>query len=124
MNDVEEISVACITTVESVLGDATCVFARNYKDKIYYRVSDDNGFVYGEQKTCTLRRPLTLGQLTRFFLRAWDFCQVLKVNFAKEGYPPEKVLGFFEASSEFYPEFGELINQRVEKWLQQQRSGL
>jgi hypothetical protein len=116
LNDVEEIAVACIA-LKSTLNDMTCVYGRNYKNKIYYRVSDDNGFGYGEQKTRSLERPLTLGELTDYFLRAWDLFEVLKVNFADDGYPPEKVWAFFEASSELYPDFGKLVKERVERWL-------
>jgi hypothetical protein len=74
------------------------------------------------RRTCSSKRPLTLGELTDFFLGAWDLFKVLEMNFAEYGYPPEKVRAFVEASSKFYPDFGKLIEQRVEKWLQQPRS--
>ena len=117
-----EVRIACIG-IESTLSDETCVFARRDKDKIHYKVYDeyDGGTISG-RKICSSKRPLTLGKLTDFFLGAWDLFKVLEMNFAEDGYPPEKVRAFVEASSEFYPDFGKLIGQRVEKWLCQQRS--
>ena len=63
-----------------------------------------------------------MAKLTDFFLGAWNLFEILEMNFAAYGYPPEEVRAFVEASSKFYPDFGKLIGQRVEKWLRQQRS--
>jgi hypothetical protein len=112
----DEVGMASIA-LESTLSDVTSVLARPYKDKIYYRVADDNGFVYGSQITRSSRFPLTLGALTNYFLGAWALFEVLKLNLGGEDYPSEKVWAFFKASSDFYPEFATLINKRVEKWL-------
>jgi hypothetical protein len=49
---------------------------------------------------------------------------VLDMNFESDRYPPEEVRAFFEATSEFYPDLEKLIEQRVEIWLQEQRSEL
>ena len=118
-SSIEEVAMASIA-LELVLSDITSVLARPYKNKIYYRVIDDNGFVYGAQITRSSKLPLTLGALTHYFLDAWNLFEALEANFAKSGYPPKQVFAFFEPSSRFYPEFGKLINQRVEKWLQRQ----
>ena len=119
-DDLGEIVMAKIST----LRDVRCVVARHYKDKIYYRVIDDeNDLVYGAQITRSSKLPLTLGALTDYLLGAWDLFEVLKHNFAKKkGYPPDNVLAFFETSSDFYPEFGKLIKERVEEWLKQRES--
>ena len=45
---------------------------------------------------------------------------VLQMNFESDGYPSEEVLRFFWASSDFYPEFDDLLRYRVRKWLKQQ----
>ena len=47
----------------------------------------------------------------------------LDLNFGGEGYPRDKVFGFYEASSEFYPDVGRLVDSRVSNWLREQRSG-
>jgi hypothetical protein len=119
----EEIPMASIA-IESTLSDVTSVLARRYKDKVYYRVVDDNGFVYGRQITRNVRQPLKLGELARYFLSAWDLFEVLKINFEAEGYPLEKVRAFYKPSSDFYADFGKLINQRVEQWLTKRHSRL
>jgi hypothetical protein len=115
-SNVEEVAMASIA-IESTLAEVTSVLARPYKGKIYYRVVDDNGFVYGAQITRRSNSPLTLGALIRYFQGAWDLLEVLEGNFAHSGYPPDQVRRFFKAESNFYPKFAELINQRVEKWL-------
>ena len=63
--------------------------------------------------------PPSLGELTKFFLSRWNLLDVLRRNFAEEGYPSEKVLRFFWASSDFYPGFDDLLRYRVRNWLTQ-----
>jgi hypothetical protein len=72
--------------------------------------------------TCSSKLPLTLGELTDFFLGAWDLIGVLDMNFESDRYPPEQVRAFFEASSEFYPDLVKLVEQRMESWLQEKRA--
>ena len=60
----------------------------------------------------TSDRPLTLGDLTDFFLNSWSLVDVLKNNFEDD---VESALEFFTARSEFYPEFDSLCRQRVIK---------
>jgi hypothetical protein len=66
--------------------------------------------------------PLTLGERTDFFLGAWDLIGVLDMNLESDRYPPEQVRAFFEASSEFYPDLGKLVEQCVESWLEEKRA--
>jgi hypothetical protein len=114
----DEIVMASVSTSS----DLRSVVARNYKNKIYYRVIDnENDFVYGPQITRSSKLPLTLGALTNYLLGAFDLFKVLENTLAKEGYALDKVRGSFEASSEFYPEFEKLIDQRVEKWLKRRQ---
>ena len=61
-----------------------------------------------------------MGELTKFFLRRWNLFDILQMNFESDGYPSEEVLRFFWASSDFYPEFDDLLRYRVRKWLKQQ----
>jgi hypothetical protein len=58
----------------------------------------------------TSDRPLTLGDLTDFFLDAWSLVDVLKRNIEDDA---GSALGFFTARSTFYPEFDSLCRQRV-----------
>jgi hypothetical protein len=114
-----------IATIEfaSVLSDWTMVCARQAKDRIRYQVIDEyDGETLTGKTTRSSKLPLTFGELADFFLGASDLFSTLDMNFASEGYPPEKVRAFFKASSKFYPDFGKLVEQRVEKWLQQQLS--
>jgi hypothetical protein len=63
-------------------------------------------------------KPLTLGQLTDFFLKSWDLITCLNANFESDGYPRDEAHDFVvDASSSFYAEFGELIHARIDEWL-------
>ena len=58
-------------------------------------------------------RPLTLGELTKFFLRAWRLKEVLSMNdLDREG-----AQLFVRPSSEFYPQFEDLIRSRIDDWI-------
>ena len=117
-----EVEIARIT-IASTTRDVTCVYACRAKDEIHYKVVDEyEGDTLTGQTKRSSKLPLTLGELTDFFLGVWDLIGVLDMNFAHNGYPPEEVRAFFEASSEFYPDFGKLVEQRVEAWLQQKRA--
>jgi hypothetical protein len=108
--------------IKSTLSDVTWVRARQTKDRIRYAVIDEYaGETLTGKNTRSSKLPLTLGELADFFLGAWNLFSVLRINFAHQGYPPEKVRAFFHARSRFYPDFGKLVEQRVEEWLQQQR---
>jgi hypothetical protein len=115
--DQNEVEIARIT-IASTTQDVTCVYARRGKDRIYYRVVDEYG---GDTLTGkgqrTSRQPLTLSQLADFFLGGWDLLEVLKMNFIGEPGWQHQARAFFRASSEFYPEFELLIEQRVDSWL-------
>ncbi len=113
----KEVEIARIT-LASTTQDVTCVYAYRAKDKIRYRVVDEYvGDTIAGRKTRTSKLPLTLMELTDFFLGAWDLLEVLDMNL--EGGYFGNVRAFFNGSSEFYPDFGKLIEQRVETWLQQ-----
>jgi hypothetical protein len=49
------------------------------------------------------------------------FC-CLEANFGDHGYHREEVQGFIvDASSSFYAEFGDLVTQRVDAWVDEKR---
>ena len=80
----------------------------------------DNAFVTGKS-TCRSRLPLTLVDLTKFFLGAWPLLEVLKMNFGSgnyEGpsYDANNVRAFYDGSSEFYGDFDAAVECRVERW--------
>ena len=49
-----------------------------------------------------MHTPLTLGEMTNFFLGAWSLVDVLEMNFEND---LDAALDFFSATSEFYPDF-------------------
>jgi hypothetical protein len=117
-----EVEIARIT-IASTTQDVTCVYARRTKDCIHYRTVDEyDGGTLGEKTTRTSTLPLTLTELADFFLASWDLLAVLDMNFEDDRYSPENVLAFFDGSSEFYPDFGKLIAQRVKVWLRKKRT--
>ena len=89
----------------------TCVFARAEKGLIHYRVVDEyDGDTLSGPNEMTSDKPLTLGELTDFFLNAWSLVDVLEMNFEDD---VESALGFFIARSEFYPDLDTLCRLRV-----------
>lgn len=114
----EEVEIARIT-IASTTQDVTCVYARQVGQRIHYRVVDEyNGDTLSGAGIRTSLRPLSLEQLTDFFLSSWDLISCLDANFDYDGYPRDEVHGFIvDASSSFYAEFGRLVHQRVDRWL-------
>ena len=113
-----EVEIARIT-IASTTQDVTSVYAKLGKDRIYYRVIDEYGGSTLEGPSHrTSMHPLTLKQLTDFFLSSWDLITCLDFNFEDSGYPRREVKRFIvDASSSFYAEFGSLVHQRVDAWL-------
>ena len=64
----------------------------------------------------TSTRPLTLGELEKFFNGVWSIFEILEMNFADDGYDPEGIRSFASVTSQFYPQIGELYRQRIEAW--------
>ena len=95
----------------STTHDVISVYARRHESLIRYRVVDEyEGDTLTEIPEHESADPLTLGELADFLLRAWSFMQVLESNFEDD---VAQMLQFFRASSQFYPEFDELLRQRV-----------
>ena len=113
-----EVEIARIT-IASTTQDVTSVYARQVGRRIHYRVVDEysGGTLQGRSERTSLK-PLTLQQLVDFFLGSWDLICCLDANFESDGYPRNEVHDFIEdAYSSFYPQFGSLINARVNDWL-------
>ena len=113
-----EVEIARIT-IASTTQDVTCVYARQVGQRIHYRVVDEyEGDTLGGRAHRTSSHPLSLQQLTAFFLGSWDLLAGLEVNFESDGYPRDAVHDFIvDASSSFYAQFGELVHARVDEWL-------
>ena len=114
----EEVEIARIT-IASTTRDVTSVYARQGAKRIHYRVVDEYGgdTLSGTAHRATLK-PMSLGQLTNFFLSTWNLLDVLGFNFEDDGYSPEEIKAFVvDASSSFYAEFGQLIDARIDKWI-------
>lgn len=113
-----EVEIARIT-IASTTQDVTCVYARKVGQRIHYRVVDEySGDTLDGLGHRTSLRPLTLTQLTDFFLKSWNLLSCLDVNFESHAYPRDEVHGFIvDASSSFYAEFDSLIHAHVDEWL-------
>lgn len=114
-----EVEIARIT-IASTTQDVTCVYARQVGKRIHYRVVDEyDGETLSGAPTRTSNNPLTLEQLVDFFLGAWDLLGVLEMNFVEWGnYDPDEVKAFIvDATSSFYDQFDQLIDMRVDAWL-------
>ena len=108
--DTTEVEIARIG-IRSTTSDVTSMYARRGKGCIHYRVVDEYG---GETLTGsaehTSEKPLSLGELYEFFVRAWPFMGVLEMNYEGD---VNGMLGFFRGGSEFYGQFDALLRERV-----------
>jgi hypothetical protein len=67
-------------------------------------------------------KPLTLNELFNFFIKGWDLFCCLEANFGDHAYPRDEVQSFIvDASSSFYAEFGDLVIQKVDAWIDQRK---
>jgi len=113
----DEVEVGRIT-LASTTQDVTCVYARQERDRIILRVVDEyDGDTLSGRNSRSARQPLSLQQFVRFFLEAFDLNDVIRMNFGDDGYPEEEVFSFFEGSSDFYPEFDQLLCRRVRTFI-------
>jgi hypothetical protein len=119
----KEVMIASIT-IASVPRDVTSVYARRGKHRIHYRVVDEyDGDTLSEPRARTSTRPLTLGQLEVFFNGAWSLFGVLAMNF--DDYDVEEMLRFVvSVDSPFYPQIGQLYEQRIRAWASARRAEL
>lgn len=113
----EEVEIARIT-IASTTQDVTCIYAKRGKNRIYYKVVDEyNGDTLANPRR-TSTKPLTLKQLTEFFIKSWDLFVCLDANFEYDGYPRDEIHDFIvDASSSFYAEFGSYIHSLIDEWL-------
>jgi hypothetical protein len=119
--EAQEVEIARIT-IASTTQDVTCVYAKRGASRIHYRVVDEYEGMTLDESTRTSIRPLTLIELFDFFIKGWDLFCCLEANFGDHGYHREEVQGFIvDASSSFYAEFGDLVTQRVDTWVDQRR---
>ena len=116
--DLEEVEIARIT-IASTTHDVACIYTSFKGDKYHYRIVDeyDGDTIEGLKKKVS-KKPLTLKVLMDFFLKGWDIFCFLDLNFAHYNYDRDKVKVFIiEASSNFYSQFGDLLDQRIDDWL-------
>jgi hypothetical protein len=108
----EELEIARIN-IDSVTSDVTSVYARRTSEGIRYRVVDeyDGDTLTGETERLS-PEPLTLGELTDFFLQAWRLDEVLDMNELDEDGSHD----FVHPSSAFYPQFAALVHRRISEW--------
>jgi hypothetical protein len=119
--EAQEVEIARIT-IASTTQDVTCVYAKRGKSRIYYRIVDEYEGMTLDNRRRTSLKPLSLIELFDFFIKGWDLFCCLDANFCEHGYVREEVQGFIvDASSSFYAEFGDLVAQRVDTWIDQRR---
>jgi hypothetical protein len=105
-----EVEVARIS-IQSTTGDVTSIYARQEGGTIHYRVVDEYGGETLQDPTeAQTAEPMTLGEFADFFLDAWPLMDVLEANFDSD---LRAALRFFDASSDFYPDFDSLCRERV-----------
>jgi hypothetical protein len=108
--ETNEVEIARIE-INSTTFDVTSVYARRDASVIHYRVVDEyDGATLTGPNTRQSGEPLTLGELEEFFMDAWPLQEVLENNFDAD---VDGMLGFFRATSEFYPDLDRLLRQRV-----------
>ena len=119
--ETQEVEIARIT-IASTTKDVTCIYAKRGKSRINYRVVDEYEGMTLDECTRTSVKPLTLKELVGFFLKGWDLFCCLEANFGEHGYDRDEVQGFIlDASSSFYAEFGHLLRQKVNAWIDQRQ---
>jgi hypothetical protein len=97
--------------IRSTTGDVTSVYARLVGRRIAYRVVDEyGGDTLSGHATRTSTKALTMGQLIKLFLGAWDLNVCLECNFDDD---LDGMLRFFRGESEFYPCFDDALRQLV-----------
>jgi hypothetical protein len=105
-----EIEIARIE-ISSTTHDVTCLFAKMENGEIQYRIVDEyDGDTLISPKEMTTDEPMTLKDMTDFFLKSWSLIEVLEMNFEGD---LEPALEFFQAKSKFYPDFDKLCRERV-----------
>lgn len=108
--DEGEVEIARIE-IASTTHDVTCLFAKKENGIIKFRVVDEyGGDTLNFPTEVTTDEPMTLREMTDFFLSAWSLIDVLEMNFDRQ---LEPALAFFKAKSKFYPKFDELCRERV-----------
>lgn len=108
--DEEEVEIARIE-IASTTFDVTSLYAKSDSGVIRYRVVDEyEGDTLSGPSEMTSEEPLTLKEMTDFFLSAWPLIDVLEMNFDDD---IEPALGFFKAKSYFYSDFDRLCRQLV-----------
>jgi len=107
---INEVEIARIA-ISSTTFDVTCLYARFDAGKIHYRVVDEyDGDTLSGPSEMVSEQPLTLGEMTDFFLAAWSLIDVLEMNFDDD---LNSALDFFSASSDFYSDFHAACTETV-----------
>ena len=105
-----EVEIARIS-LSSVTADVACINACLREGTIHYRIIDEyDGDTIDGDTEFESEQPLTLGKLTDIFMAAWSLIDVLAMNFNDD---LDASLGFFSATSDFYPNFDRLCRRRV-----------
>jgi hypothetical protein len=114
--ELNEVEIARIS-IQSTTYDVTSVYARMDGGTIRYRVVDEyEGETLGFPTEASSQEPMQLGDFADFFLKGWPLMEVLNMNFEEN---LTGALGFFTASSDFYPELDALCRERTREYYAQ-----
>jgi len=115
----KEIEIARIT-LGSVTSDVAVMYARRVGNRIHYRVvneywDEDNDEDDERVTKRTSIKPLTMGQMIKFFMKAWNLFDILAMNQEYGAFEGDPLLlyCFYRAESEFYPYFADALEQQV-----------
>jgi hypothetical protein len=116
--EINEIEIARIT-IASTTQDVTCVYVKEEDGLLLYRIVDEyGGDTLDGPNELVSTEPLSLENLINFFLNGWDLFCCLDANFSDYNFDPCLVKGFIvDASSNFYSQFGQLLDKRIDEWL-------
>ena len=123
--EINEVEVARIT-IASTTQDVTCVYVKEQDGLLIYRIVDEyeGGTLDGPCQMVS-NSPVSLETLMNFFIDGWDIFNCLNANFYDYNFDPYLVKGFIvDANSNFYSQFGQLLDERINIWLSLVRKDL
>jgi hypothetical protein len=107
-----EVDIARIN-IDSATSDVTSIYAKAGRDRVRHRVANEyNEDTLSEKRTRSWKRPLSLGELIKFFLEAWPLKNILEMNEPDR----QEAQADTRPSSEFYPQFGVAICAEIDGW--------
>lgn len=102
-----------IARVQMISGrhDVVAIYVQSDHGQLRYRIVDEyNGRTLRGDVEIVRSRPLKLAEVVDYLFGVWPLADILRNEF---GGVIESAIGFFKATSDFYPDFGRLCIRRV-----------